>query len=89
MHLVVDYPDLLPDVMRMSPSQFEREAKLAMAAKLYEMGRLSSGHAAQLAGVARVDFILALAHFGVPYLNYPPDEVEQDVANALGDPAGH
>ncbi|GAB6042342.1 hypothetical protein JCM17961_30180 [Endothiovibrio diazotrophicus] len=89
MHLVVDYPDSLPDVMRMSRPQFEREAKLAMAAKLYEMGRLSSGHAAQLAGVGRVDFILALQRYGVPYIDYPPEELEQDLANALGEPADH
>lgn len=89
MQLVVDYPDLLPDVVRLSREQFEHEARMAMAAKLYEMGRLTSGHAAQLAGVDRVEFILALHRYGVPYLNYPAEELEQDVANALRLDAGH
>lgn len=81
MQMIVEYPDLLPDAMRMSRSEFEREARMAMAVKLFEMGKLSSGYAAQLAGIERVDFILALSKYGVAYLNYPPEELEQDIGN--------
>ena len=42
MQIVVDYPSTLPDALQQSPEQFEREAKMAMAAKLYEpVGRNS------------------------------------------------
>jgi len=38
---------------------------LAAAVKLYEMGELSSGAAASLAGLPRVVFLSKLADFGV------------------------
>jgi len=43
MQLIVNYPEKLPDALQQSSEQFEREAKMAMAVKLYEMKRVSSG----------------------------------------------
>ena len=43
----------------MSESEFTREARMAMAAKLYEMDRTSAGLAAELAGLDRLSFLLA------------------------------
>ena len=63
MQMIVEYPDLLPDAMRMSRSEFEQEARMAMAVKLFEMGKLSSGYAAQLAGVRRFDQIRSRLSF--------------------------
>ena len=50
MHLSITLPDDLADAAQLSQGEFAREAQLAMAAKLYEMGRLSSGLAARVAG---------------------------------------
>lgn len=44
--LAVEYPDALPDMLNMSRSEFECGAKLAMSAKLFETGKLSSSQAA-------------------------------------------
>ena len=38
----VEYPDALPDTLQMSRTEFEREARLVMAVKLFETGKLSS-----------------------------------------------
>ena len=54
--LSVEYPESIPAVINLSPEAFEEEAKMAMAVKLYELGRLTSGQAADLAGIARVGF---------------------------------
>ena len=82
MQLIVNYPEKLPDAMQQSTEQFEREAKMAMAAKLYEMKRISSGTAAVLVGVDRVAFLMDLHRFGVAAIDLDNDELEADFDNA-------
>lgn len=73
--IIVEYPESLPAVSNQSPETFEKEARRAMAVKLYEMGRLSSGHAAQLAGTGRVEFLLTCMNMGVPSVEWDADEI--------------
>lgn len=82
MNIVVEVPPNLPDAIHCTPQEFTCEAKMAMAAKLYEMHRLSSGMAAALAGVGRVEFLLELQRYGVAVIDLSQDGLEQDVANA-------
>lgn len=82
MKVVVNVPNHFPDAAKLTPQEFERDARLAMAAKLYELKRLSSGMAAQLAGVERRDFLLELSRFGVAVHDIPPEEVAADVTHA-------
>lgn len=44
---------------------FAQELRMLAAVKLYELGRLSSGRAAELAGLSRVEFLLALGRYKV------------------------
>jgi predicted HTH domain antitoxin len=80
--LSVDYPETFPDALHMSRAEFEREARLAMAAKLFETGRLSSGQAASLIGMGRVAFLAELGRLGVPTIQEGGDELEGDLAAA-------
>ncbi len=80
--LKVDYPEEIPDTLQESAEQFEQEARLAMAVKLFEMKRLSSGTAAALAGMDRVAFLLELRKYGVPMIDMEPKELERDIENA-------
>ena len=80
--LVIDYPETLPDIMQKTKSQFEQEAKMAMAVKLFEMKRLSSGMAAKLVNMDRVSFLLSLHHYGVPMIDLDEQELLSDVKNA-------
>ena len=82
MTLVVEYPKHLPDAMQLSPAEFEREAKLALAAKLFETGRLSSGLAARLAGLERVEVLRALGRYQVSSVNIGADELHSDFDHA-------
>lgn len=68
--------------MQTTRTEFEQEAKMAMAVKLFEMRRLSSGMAANLAGVDRMTFLLALHRFGVAMIDLTEDELAADLANA-------
>lgn len=60
----------------------EHEARMAMAVKLFEMKRLSSGMAAQLAGIDRVSFLIELDKYDVSISDLTLDELEADLANA-------
>ena len=79
MQLVVEYPDVLPDALRISRNEFEQEARMAMAVKLFELGRLTSGQAAELAGLDRVEFIMNLYRYGVSPIQIMPEELAEDL----------
>ena len=66
----------------MSDTEFAEELRFLAAAKLYELGRLSSGKAAQLAGMGRVEFLYALVRVGVPAINLRDEEIDAEIAAA-------
>ncbi|MGB4115179.1 MAG: UPF0175 family protein [Polaromonas sp.] len=82
MQILLEIPALLPDAMQSTPEEFAVEAKMAMAVKLYELKRLSSGMAASLVGMERVDFLLELHRYGVAVIDMDEAELASDVANA-------
>jgi len=78
----VNYPNNFLDAMQMNAAQFEKTAKIAMAVKLFELKKLSSGMAAILAGMDRVSFLLTLHDFKVPMIDLEEDEIIEDYKNA-------
>lgn len=82
MVITVDTPSQLPDILQCSPAEFSHQAKMAMASKLYEMGKISSGMAAQIVGVERVEFLLQLSQYGVPMIDLDDEELQSDLKNA-------
>jgi predicted HTH domain antitoxin len=82
LQMVVNYPETLPDALKKSRAEFEEEARMAMAIKLFEMKQLSSGQAAELAGMNRVAFLMSLHRFGVAMIDYSEEELLADIANA-------
>jgi predicted HTH domain antitoxin len=79
---IVPYPAGVPQILKMSDAEFARELRFLAAAKLYELGRLSSGKAAQLAGMARVEFLRSLVRIGVPAINLRDEEIEYEIRAA-------
>ena len=82
LQMKIDYPEILPDALQKSRDQFEYEAKMAMAVKLFEMQRLSSGLAASLVGLDRVTFLLQLHQYGAAMLDLAAEELLADVEHA-------
>lgn len=58
------------------------EAKLLLAMKLFELGKVSCGKAAELSGYSKRAFMEILSKHRISIVNYPPEEIEQDVKNA-------
>ncbi len=82
MQILVEVPSNLPDAAQCTPQQFMHEAKLAMAIKLFEMKRLSSGMAAVLIGMSRMQFLAELHRYGVPMIDLDENDLAQDIVNA-------
>jgi predicted HTH domain antitoxin len=78
----IPYTDDLLLSLKESPEEFEAEARLLLAIKLYEMGRLTTGRAAELAGVGRVEFMFSLGRYGLSPIGVDPEELSQDLASA-------
>jgi predicted HTH domain antitoxin len=78
----IPIPNGLPQALKMSDEEFCAEARSVLAAKLYEMGRVSLGVAAEIAGMPRLDFLGALTHYGVPAINLKDEEVAHEIQAA-------
>ena len=80
--IVLEIPDRSMEALSDSPEAAGKELRLAAAMKLYEIGRLTSGGAAELAGVARVEFLARLRDYGMPTFRLTDDELREDVERA-------
>jgi predicted HTH domain antitoxin len=78
----IQYQPSLLDAIQKNRAEFEQEAKLAMAVKLFEMKKLSSGMAAQTSDIDRITFLLNLHHFSVVMIDLEEDELLADIENA-------
>lgn len=76
--VILEVPDETLNALRLSPDQFGEELRMAAAAKLYELGRLSSGAAAALAGVPRVVFLSRIGDYGVDTFRLDEEDLRQE-----------
>jgi len=78
----IQCPDSVLISLKETPENFAKEATNVLAVKLYEMGKLSSGRAAEFAGVSRVSFLQSLDKYGAPIFDLTKEELERDFKNA-------
>ena len=79
MLLTIPYSDTLPAALRMSKDEFEREARLLLAARLFEERKICSSQAAKMAGLSRVEFLMKTGPLGLTAAMPSADEIAGDV----------
>ena len=65
-----------------SPEEFVNDLRIAAAVKWYELGRLSQGKAAEVAGLTRSAFIDALSLYRVSPFQYSVAEIASELNDA-------
>ena len=76
----IDYPEFLANSMRMNKDDFGKQIKESSLVKLFEIGKVSSGTAAKVLEITRVEFLELLNKYKVGFLNV--DNLEEDLSNA-------
>jgi predicted HTH domain antitoxin len=66
--ITIEYPAYLANSMRMSTDNFEKEIKTSALVKLFEMGKISSGTAAKVLQINRIEFLDLLVKYNIGFL---------------------
>lgn len=78
----MELPDEVLSVLGTDAASATEKIRLLAAMKLYELGHVSSGLAAELAGLARVEFLAKLEEYGVSPFQLSPQDLERDLQAA-------
>lgn len=81
--LSIPYGDELLVATGQSRQELEAELRFLLAAKLYELGRVSGGMAGELAGMSRLHFLDELGRRGFTVIHLDPEEVEGELRDDL------
>ena len=75
----VDYDVSAFGALRLSPSEFARELRIAAAVQWYAQGKVSQGKAAELAALTRSEFLDELYRRKVPACQFTADELADEI----------
>lgn len=81
--ITFEYPDSWLVLMATDASRFAEDTKMAAAVKLFEVGKLTGGQAAQFAGVGKKEFLLGCHQWGVDSVRWDVDELESEFSTIL------
>lgn len=83
---VIAYPESLPGLLRVSDEELATELRFLLAGKLFELGKLTSGKASEMARLPRVEFLGRLSSYGFSAINLEDEQIEAEI-KAAGDVA--
>lgn len=77
--LQLDLPEGFELAVNLTTAELESQVRLMAALKMFELGKLSSGKAAELAGVSRVEFLDLCGRYQVPVIQYDEDDLTREL----------
>lgn len=77
--LRIKYPAGFEQAVHLTKDEMEQHIRLMAALKMFELGKISSGKAAELAGMSRIEFFEACGRYHVSVFNYPAEELEDEI----------
>ena len=79
--ITVELPEQVQQALNRTPGEMGRDVRLYSALMLYQLGKLSSGMAAQMAGISRVEFLNLCGEYGISVFQYTPEELAAELAD--------
>jgi predicted HTH domain antitoxin len=76
------YDEALPLAIGETPAQFEEEARFLLVLKLFELGKISAGKAAEMCGMNKAVFLWKASDLGVPVVRLDKTQLETEFENA-------
>jgi predicted HTH domain antitoxin len=76
-------PENFEQAIEMSRSELDHHLRLMAALKMFELGQISSGRAAELVGMTRLDFFQTCGRYQVSIFNYPTEDFQDEILSDL------
>lgn len=84
----VELPDSAFSALRKTPDEFVQEMKYAAVIKWYEAEMITQDKAAEIAGLARYEFLQLLEQYKVSAIQYSAETLEEEL-NLLNNEDSH
>lgn len=79
--VVLQIPSKVREILNRTPEEMAYDMRLYAALMLYNLGKLSAGAAAEMAGIPKVMFLDLCAEYGLRTSQSTPDELRAEILN--------
>lgn len=76
-------PEDFEFAVQMTRRELDHHLRLMAALKMFELGQISSGKAAELCGMSRIDFFQTCSRYRVSIINWQPEDIEKELRREL------
>jgi predicted HTH domain antitoxin len=80
--VTIQVPGEIRQMLNRTPEELSRDIRLYAALMLFRLGKLSSGAAAEMAGVPRVLFFDLCTEYDIPITQITGDDLRRELADA-------
>ena len=72
-------PEGFESAVHLTAGELESQIRLMAALKMFELGKISSGKASELAGVSRVEFLELCGRYQIAVTQYAQDDLDREM----------